>query len=316
MAHTIYDNFYLSNEIEDQFNSHLDLQQFCLVDNSLVGTAGMKRKINRYTATNATQKLTMGNGNTQSIEVSYAQREYEILLAQNRFEYYDEQEMTDPMLVPVGVRHMGTDMFNTVNGDVFREFNKATQIVVVNAFGFDGFADAVSMMNVEGTDNDPESMNVFAFVCPADVAALRKALGLNLQYVEAFARTGYVGTVAGVNIYTKKDAVSGVICVGVKGAVTIFNKKGVEVETPQRDSSDANVRLNTIFSRKYYIVALTDESKAVKIVKGTATACPSTETTVDTDKTYYEKSGLGYIEVTPATGDNPHTKGWYTIALS
>ena len=40
MAHKIYDNFYLSNEIEDQFNSHLDLQQFCTVDNSLVGTAG------------------------------------------------------------------------------------------------------------------------------------------------------------------------------------------------------------------------------------------------------------------------------------
>lgn len=41
MAHKIYDNFYLSNEIEDQFNSHLDLQQFCTVDNSLVGTAAV-----------------------------------------------------------------------------------------------------------------------------------------------------------------------------------------------------------------------------------------------------------------------------------
>lgn len=28
---TIYDSFYLSNEVEDQFNSHLDLQQFCTV---------------------------------------------------------------------------------------------------------------------------------------------------------------------------------------------------------------------------------------------------------------------------------------------
>ena len=36
MAHTIYDNFYLSNEVEDQYNSHLDLQQFCTVDNSLL----------------------------------------------------------------------------------------------------------------------------------------------------------------------------------------------------------------------------------------------------------------------------------------
>lgn len=65
MAHKIYDNFYLSNEVEDQFNSHLDLQQFCTVDNSLVGTAGMKRKINVYKATAGTEKLKMGEGNTK-----------------------------------------------------------------------------------------------------------------------------------------------------------------------------------------------------------------------------------------------------------
>lgn len=308
MAHVIYDNFYLSNEVEDQFNSHLDLQQFCQVDNTLVGTPGMKRKIHRYRATNGTQKLTMGNGNTQSIEVSFSEVEYEILMAQNRFEYYDEQAMTDPMLVPVGVRHMGTDMFNTVNADVFAEFNKAVLVVPVTGFAFDAFADAASMFNSENVEGE----NFFAFVCPADVAGLRKALGTSLQYVEAFARRGYVGTVAGVNIFTKKDAVAGTICMATRKAVTIFNKKGTEVEQPPRDSSDANIRKNTIFSRKYYIVALTDEREAVKIFKGTATA--TTDTTVDATKTYYEKTGLGYKQVTPATGDNPTTKGWYTIA--
>lgn len=312
MAHTIYDNFFLSNEIEDQFNSHLNLQTFCSVDNSLVGTAGMKRKINRYRATDATQKLTMGQGNTQSIEVSYAPFEYEILMAQNRFQYYDEQAMIDPMLVPVGVRHMGTDMFNTVNADIFAEFNKATQVIVTNAFGFDAFADAQAMFNLENM----EGVNFFAFVCPADVAALRKALKDELKYVEAFAKNGYIGTVAGIDIYTKKDAVRGTICTATKKAVTIFNKRGTEVEQPPRDSSDANVRLNTIFSRKYYLAALTDERYAVKVVIGTATICPNTETTVDPTKTYYEKSGLGYIQVTPEDGDNPYTKGWYTIAAT
>jgi hypothetical protein len=314
MAHTIYDNFYLSNEVEDQFNSHLDLQKFVVVDNSLVGEPGMLRKINRYRATNATQKLTMGNGNTQSIEVSYGAREYRIAMAQNRFQYYDEQAMTDPMLVPVGVRHMGTDMFNTVNADLFGEFNKATQIIVTSALGFDAFADAVSMMNIEGTDNDPQSIFAFAFVCPSDVAALRKALKDELKYVEAFARTGYIGTVAGVNVYTKKDAVKGTIVTAVLGAVTLFNKKGTEVETPARSADEANVRLNTIFSRKYYIAALTDERKAVKIVQGTAAV--SSDTSVNTSKTYYEASGLGYVEVEPEAGDNPHTKGWYEITPS
>ena len=70
MAHTIYDNFYLSNEVEDQFNSHLDLQQFCTIDTTLEGTAGMLRKINVYKATNGTEKLAMGEGNTKSIEVT------------------------------------------------------------------------------------------------------------------------------------------------------------------------------------------------------------------------------------------------------
>jgi len=308
MAHTIYDNFYLSNEIEDQFNSHLDLQQFCTVDNSLVGTAGMKRKINRYRATDATEKLAMGEGNSQAIEVSYAESEYEIALAQNKFEYYDEQEMTDPMLVPVGVRHMGTDMFNTVNADIYGEFKKATQVVAVNKFDFAAFVDAQSMLNLE----DIEGVTVFAFVCAADMADIRKELKDDLKYVEAFAKSGYVGTVAGVHIYTKKDAVQGDVIIATSKAVTVFNKKGTEVEQKR----DPDTRTNDIFSRKYYIVALTDERYAVKIHKGTATATQHTSITEGT--VYYVKTGNGYVKATWTTAEaatiNPKTKGWYTIS--
>lgn len=264
MAHTIYENFYLSNEVEDQFNSHLNLQQFCTVDNSLVGEPGMTRKINVYKATDGTEKLAMGDGNSKSIEVSYSPKEYKILLAQNRFEYFDEQAMTDPMLIPVGVRHMGTDMFNTVNKDIFAEFNKATLAVEAKTYGFGTFADAVAKLNLEQI----EGVNIFGFVNAADMAAIRKALNEDLKYVESFARNGYVGTVAGVNLYTKKDAVAGTIIIGTKEAVTLFNKKGVEIEQitgDKRSESAANIRKNTIFSRKYYLAALTDATKAVKI---------------------------------------------------
>lgn len=263
MAHTIYNNFYLSNEVEDQFNSHLDLQQFCTVDNSLVGTAGMTRKINVYKATDGTQKLAMGEGNTRSIEVSYTPEEHTILLAQNRFEYYDEQAMTDPMLVPVGTRHMGTDLFNTVNADVFAEFNKASQSTAPTAFDFAAFVDAVALLKLENL----EGVSIFGFVSPADMAGIRKALKDDLKYVEAFSKNGYVGTVAGVNLYGKKDATEGTIVIGTKEAVTLFNKKGVEIEQPPRDASDANIRKNTIIARKYYLAALTDATKAVKMVK-------------------------------------------------
>ena len=257
MANTVYENFFLSNTVEDQYNSHLDLQQFCTVDNTLVGTAGMKRVIHTYRATNGTEKLTVGQGNSKSIEVSYTPVDYTIALAQNRFMWNDEHAMTDPMLVPVGMKHAGTDMYNTVNADIYGEFAKTGIEVPATAFDFAAFVDASAALNLENIEN----VSVFAFVCPKDKAKIRKALKDDLQYVEAFARQGYIGSVAGINLYDKADATEGEIIVATKEAVTIFNKKGVEIEQER----DANTRVNSAYSRKYYVVALTDESKAVKI---------------------------------------------------
>ena len=261
MANQVYNNFFLSNTVEDQFNSHLDLQQFCTIDRTLVGTAGMKRVIHTYRATDGTEKLTVGQGNSKSIEVSYTPVEYEIALAQNRFEWFDEHAMTDPMLVPTGMKHAGTDMFNTVQGDIYGEFAKTGLEVPAATPDFDAFVDASAVLNLENL----EDVSVFAFVCPKDKAKIRKALKDDLKYVEAYAKNGYIGTVAGINLYTKQDATEGEIIVATKEAVTIFEKKGVEIENPPRSSDDANIRKNTVFSRKYYVVALTNESKAVKI---------------------------------------------------
>lgn len=256
-VNTVYENFYLSNEVEDQYNSHLDLQQFCTIDNTLTGVAGMKRKVNVYRATDGTEKLEVGEGNSKSITVSFSPEEYEILLAQNRFDYFDEEAMTDPMIVPTGTKHMGTDLFNTVNADIFAEFNKATLSVEAATPDFAAFVDAQAKLNLENL----EGVTVFGWVNPADMAKVRKALKEDLKYVESFAKQGYVGTVGGVNLYTKKDAVAGTIIIATKDAVTLFNKKGTEVEQER----DSNIRKNSIFSRKYYFAALTDETKAVKI---------------------------------------------------
>lgn len=70
-----------------------------------------------------------------------------------------------------------------------------------------------------------------------------------------------MGTVGGINLYTKKDAVAGTVVIATKEAVTLFNKKGTGSETgPMK-----NIRQNSVYSRKYYVAALTDETKAVKI---------------------------------------------------
>lgn len=306
MANTCYDNFFLSNEIEDQYQSHLDLQQFCTVDNNLTGVAGMLRKVHKYKATDGTEKLKMGQGNTKTIEAGYTEKEYRIQMAQNRFAYYDEEAMTDPMVITTGTRHAGTDMFNTVNADIFGAFNEATMTVVTTALGFDAFVDGAAMLNLENLEN----VSIFGFVHPTDVAKLRKALKEDLKYVEAFAKQGYVGTVGGINIYTKKNADPGKVVIGTKEAVTLFNKKGTEVEQER----EGNIRKNTVYSRKYYLAAMTNEAKAVKIIVGSAKA--TADETVQSKKVYYKPSGIGYVKVTPGSGDNPKTKGWYEITAA
>lgn len=306
MANTVYDNFFLSNEIEDQYNSHLDLQTFCTIDNNLTGTAGMLRKIHKYKATSGTEKLSMGEGNTKTIEAGYTEKEYRILMAQNRFQYYDEEAMTDPMVITTGTQHAGTDLFNTANADIYTAFNEATLTIVTTALGFDAFVDATAMLNLENL----EGVSIFGFVNPADMAKLRKALKDDLKYVQEFAKQGYVGTVGGINIYTKKDAETGKVVIATKEAVTLFNKKGTEVEQER----EGNIRRNTVYSRKYYLAAMTNEAKAVKILVGSAAA--STDTTVDEDKTYYVASGIGYVKVIPEASDNPSTKGWYEITTA
>lgn len=267
MANTPYTNFFLASIVEDQFNSHLDLARFVTVDNSLQGTAGMKKIINVYSATDGTEKLTQGQGNSKSITAGFTQKEYEILLAQNRFDWYDEEDMKDPELVPVGMKHAGTDMFNIMNADIFAEYKKGSQTVDATVPNFDAFVDAVAKMNVENDEN----IEIFAFVSPAVKAKVRKALKDELKYVEAYARAGYIGSVAGVNIYDKKDAEDGEIIVATKEAVRLLVKTGTEVEqhTKGNRSEDAsNKRQNSAFSRKYYVAALDNDTKVVRIVLG------------------------------------------------
>lgn len=304
MPNTVYDNFFLSNEIEDQYNSHLDLQQFCTVDNTLTGVAGMVRKVHKYKATSGTEKLTMGHGNTKTIEAGYTEKEYRILMAQNRFQYYDEEAMTDPMVITTGTQHAGTDLFNTANADIYGAFNEATLTIVTTSLGFDAFVDAAAMLNLENL----EGVSIFGFVNPADMAKLRKALKDDLKYVQEFAKQGYVGTVGGINIYTKKDAETGKIVIATKEAVTLFNKKGTEVEQER----EGNIRRNTVYSRKYYLAAMTNEAKAVKIIVGSAET--TADETVQKEKTYYTPSGVGYVVGTPKT--NPKTEGFYEITAA
>lgn len=267
MANTPYPNYVLENKFEDLFNSYLDLMQFCTVDDSLVGTAGMKKKICVYTATTGnTETLAKGKGNTKTIEASYGDVEYEIEMLQNRFSWYDEDAMEDPLVVDAGLKAQAVDMFNTANAKAIAEFAKATEQVTVTKFDFNAFVDGVAGFTALNINEAKENggLGIFGLVHKNDLAEVRKELGEMLKYVEAYARTGYIGTVNGVNLYTSALATEGTITLATKQAVTYFVKKG----TSGAQDREENTRFNTAYLRKYGIFALTDNNYIVKLVKG------------------------------------------------
>lgn len=278
MANKPYDNFVLANEIKDQFVSHLDHSIFCTADASLAETAGMIKKIHRYYGhvgddanASGAEKLALGAGNTKVIEMGFTPEEYKVQTLQATGKWHDEEEMTDPNVPLVIAGKVGADLFNQTNSDIIAEFAKAqagNTIALTGTDYFGAFVEAQSKLKTEFTESSTPGMGTFALISVEDYAKIRKALGDNLKYVEAFAREGYIGTVAGTSVFISKAVTAKEIYIATKKAVTVFYKKDVSAEyfhEGNRSSEDADKRINKLISRTYYVAALTDATKAAKI---------------------------------------------------
>lgn len=255
MAHKVYENFVLENKIEDILTTAVDLQGYMTVDTSLTTEPGMKKIIHTYTATGNVEDLAMGEGNSKDIEVSFTSAEYEVGVTQGRFQYFDEQEMQDPMVVDTGLEGVAKKMVNDFTAKAIAEYDKATLEETATAWSFDVVADAIAKLNVE------DETGLFLLISPEDKAAFRKALKDDLKYSEGYVRTGYIGTVCGVPVIVSKAVAAGKGYLATKDAVTLFIKKGSEIEQER----NADTRNNKVFARKVAVVALTNATKLVKI---------------------------------------------------
>lgn len=260
MAHQTYENVVLSNKINDILKTQINLNNYMTIDTSMAESAGMKKVVNTYTSTGSVEELEMGSGNTSSLDVKFTPKEYEVKTYQGKFAFYDEQEMTDPMIVDVGLQHSADNMVNTFVEKAIEQYKTATLEVSGTAWSFDIVVDAIAKMNVEKEDG------LFMLISPEDLAAFRKALKTDLSYSEGFVRTGYVGSVCGVPVVVSKALEKGTAFLATKEAITVFIKKDTETEYER----DADKRNNMYWVRKFAVVALTDATKVVKItVSGT-----------------------------------------------
>lgn len=255
MAHTIYENFVLENKIEDILTTAVDLSSYMTIDNSLTLEPGMKKTVHTYTPSGDVEDLAMGVGNSDDITVSFTSADYDVKVTQGRFQYYDEQEMKDPMVVDTGLEGLAKSMVNDFTTKAIAEYEKATLTLNADAWSFDAVADAIAKLNFE------DESGLFLLISPADKAAFRKALRDDLSYSEGYVRTGYIGTVCGVPVIVSKAVPANKGYLATKEAVTLFVKKGSEIEQER----DADVRNNKVFARKVAVVALTDATKLVKV---------------------------------------------------
>lgn len=260
-THVVYDNTILENKIEDFLTTALDVAQYATHDDSLTQSAGMKKVVNKYTATGNVEDVLMGEGNTEDIEVAFDSVEYTVGVTQGRFPYYDEEAMTDPMVVDVGLKKLAAQMTNDLTAKIVKEFDKTKLVINSATWTFNQIVDAIAMFP------DEEISGLFLLVNKAQVADLRKNLGDSLKYVEDFVRTGYIGTVCGVPVIATNAVKAGEAYLATKEAVTIFTKKGSEIEQER----DANVRLNKVYARKVMLVALTDDTKVIKLTSAAKT---------------------------------------------
>lgn len=256
-SNVCYDNVVLANKFDDILTTKVNMSNYMTIDTSMTEQAGMKKQINVYTATGDVEDLKMGEGNTEDISVSYTTKEYEVGTTQGRFQYFDEQAMTDPMAIESGLKGLAQSMTNDFTDKAIAEMAKATKTVTGPALP-DTIADAIAECDTE------DELAYTLLVNPADKAQIRVGLSTDLKYVEDYVRKGYIGTIYGVPVVSSNAVPEGTGYLVNKEAITLFVKKNTEVANER----DENHRNNIVYMRRVGLVALTDKNKICKITWG------------------------------------------------
>lgn len=260
MANTVYDNFVLESKLKDILSTKLNTKTLMTIDNSLTESAGMIKKVNTYTYTGTVEKLAKGAKNTQRGAITYASTPYTVKVAQQVFDYYDEEFMQDPNVLDYGLEGAAQVMVNDMTADFFTEIAKATlsQTYTSGQFSYDVVVDAISKMNIE------DESGLFLLVGNDLKAQIRKDADFKAKELGKVIADGAIGTLCGVPVIHSKAVPADTAYLATREAVTLFTKKDNEVEQ-ERDGEE---RKNTVIMRKVNLVALTDATKVVKIVTG------------------------------------------------
>lgn len=267
MANTVYNNVVLGDKATDLLNTAVNTRALMTVDNDLQENAGMTKTINTYTYSGAVEAVNERNGNTQTGSIGYVGKNYTVGVLQQKADYTDEDIMKDNKMLDYLMKGASQVMANKFNSDFFgvlgNEINIKSRTVASTDIGYADVVDAIADMNVE------DESKLFLVISPAFKAAIRKDSDYKGAQMGEVIYNGQIGTIAGIPVIVSKFLTGmNVAYLMTKEAVTLFLKKDVEVEQDR----NPNTRVNDVYLRAAYIIAVTDATKVVKIGKTSSQA--------------------------------------------
>ena len=254
----LIDRKVVEDRIKDILETSLDTVQLMTIDNQLQENAGMVKHINTYLYEGSVEAVEEGATNTTRGRVTVSEKEYRVQVKQQVFDYTDEQYMKDFKVVEVGAKGMAIEMKNDMNNDFFTEIAKTTTLHSADKFSYDVVVDAIEKMNLE------DENGLFLLIGNDLKASIRKDEDFKASKLGEILYTGQIGSIGGVPVIVSRKVPANTAYLATKEAVTLFNKKGVELEADRKKEE----RINTEITRKVCLVALTDATKAVKITVG------------------------------------------------
>lgn len=253
MAHTIFENKVIEAKASELLTTSINARNLMTIDNTLAENEGMTKVINVYSYTGAVEKLADGAKNSTRGALAFTGKEYKVQRAQHTFDYTDTQYMTDNNVLEMSLKYANDVLTNEMTKDFYTECAKCSKSVPAEALSYDAIVDAIAEANLE---NEAE---LFVVIPNDKKAELRKDEDYKNARNGEVVYGGQVGTIAGIPVIATKATDKAYVM--TKEAVKLFIKKDVEVEQDR----DVETKTNTVVISSYYVCALVDDSKIVKI---------------------------------------------------
>lgn len=274
-SNVVFDNRVIGSKFETILLTLLNASNYMTIDSSLTQSAGMYKTINTYTNTAGNvEQLAEGVGNSTTGVVSVVSKDYRVLTEQYRWMYSDEDVMKDPTIVDAHVKYAAEKIANKLTSNFYSALD--TQVGGEGAdaddylvhtemmasgkhLSYDFVVDCLDYLNFEKEDE------LFLLIPNKWKKYIRKDEDFRSAKLGEILFTGMIGTICGIPVVATK-ALTDEGFIMTKEAVTMFIKKNTEVESKR----DPDKRENWFWNRAVYVCALTDASKAVRLVEYSA----------------------------------------------